>query len=218
MRQVTVKLRSGWLAALLVSVVLAQPLSADSALDAFLRELQTSEAIHFSYHETRHMALLQQSWKTQGEMYIAPQQMIVDQRQPSHTLTLITTQRLDHLDLDADRRFSREFDAQDAPGGISALIALFSPTGNREALQQRFAMTFEQDAEHRRLLLQPRVAQRDVRQISIAVAADRQTSHMTIDYWDGDSSEWNLTTTARGDPVVRSMDELMSQIRRHADN
>lgn len=190
--------------------------SAADDIEQVLRTLASAEPAQFAYREARTMALLEQVWTTQGELYVSPGQMIVAQHTPKETLTWLTGDSVEHVDFTSGRRFSRSITDSDRLNETAALLMLFSPDADRDALHDRFAIRLQTLDRSRRLILTPKGTQGDIRDITITLDDAQHSNRMLLDYWDGDSSEWRLQPTNRGAAVEAAMQDLIKRIQNYA--
>jgi len=85
---------------LLLFAIAPYPLqaTAQDTLTHVLERIHVQETRHFSYRETRTLQLLAEPWQASGDMYTSPQKMVIAQQTPTPVFTVISAERMQHID------------------------------------------------------------------------------------------------------------------------
>ena len=83
---------------LLAITLLPLQATAQDTLSNVLERIHVQETRQFSYRETRTLQLLAEPWQASGDLYTSPQQMVIAQQTPTPVFTVISADRMQHID------------------------------------------------------------------------------------------------------------------------
>lgn len=197
---------------LLVSVAALHPVYslAQETLGSVLERIRIQETRHFSYRETRMLQLLAEPWQATGDMYISRQLMVIAQQSPTHVFTVITADRMRHIDTgqDIDRNLKLEHPFA-VPGMEPFMQLLYGTTGQ----EQDYVTSF--DTAGKRWFLQI-VPQQDAADeiIRMQLSGDngRGPDQLVLEHADGDRTEWRLSLLSQGEIAGRELQQLLGSI------
>jgi hypothetical protein len=181
--------------------------------DSVLERIRIQETRHFSYRETRILKLLEEPWLATGDMYISPQQMVIARQSPTPVFTVITADRMQHIDAgqNIDRSLKLEHPFA-VPGMEPFMQLLYRPTGDTE--QERYDVnSFETAGQRWSLQLAPRQNTADgIIRIELSGDSGLGPDRMVLEHADGDRTEWQLSLQSQGEAAGRKMQQLLESI------
>lgn len=200
---------------LLVSVTALLPVqaAAQDTLGSVLERLRVQETRHFSYRETRYLQLLAEPWQATGDMYISPQQMVIAQQSPTPLFTIISADRMQHInaeqDIDRSLKLERPFAV---PGMEPFLQLLYGTTGDTEQGQD-YEISLNTAGQRWLLQLTP---QQDAADEIIRMQLSGNTGHgpdqLVLEHADGDRTEWQLSLLSQGKVAGHELQQLLGSI------
>lgn len=200
---------------LLVSVTALLPVqaAAQDTLGSVLERLRVQETRHFSYRETRYLQLLAEPWQATGDMYISPQQMVIAQQSPTLVFTVISADRMQHInaeqDIDRSLKLERPFAV---PGMEPFLQLLYGTTGDTEQGQD-YEISLNTAGQRWLLQLTP---QQDAADEIIRMQLSGNTGHgpdqLVLEHADGDRTEWQLSLLSQGKVAGHELQQLLGSI------
>ena len=200
---------------LLVSVTALLPVqaAAQDTLGSVLERLRVQETRHFSYRETRYLQLLAEPWQATGDMYISPQQMVIAQQSPTLVFTVISADRMQHInaeqDIDRSLKLERPFAV---PGMEPFLQLLYGTTGDTEQGQD-YEISLNTAGQRWLLQLTPL---HDAADEIISMQLSGNTGHgpdqLVLEHADGDRTEWQLSLLSQGKVAGHELQQLLGSI------
>jgi hypothetical protein len=200
---------------LLVSVATLHPVhsAAQETLRSVLERIRIQETRHFSYREIRTLQLLAEPWQATGDMYISPQQMVIAQLSPTPLFTIISADRMQHInaeqDIDRSLKLERPFAV---PGMEPFLQLLYGTTGDTEQGQDN---EISLNTAGQRWLLQL-TPQQDAADEIIRMQLSGNTGHgpdqLVLEHADGDRTEWQLSLLSQGKVAGHELQQLLGSI------
>jgi hypothetical protein len=187
--------------------------TAQDTLTSVLERIHVQETRHFSYRETRTLQLLAEPWQASGDLYTAPQQMVIAQQAPSPVFTLISAGRMQHIDAGKDLDRSLKLEQPFAvPGMEPFMLLLYGATGHTE-LQQDFVISFDSSGQRWTLQLTPRQKTEDgIIRMQLSGNSDHGPDRLVLEQTDGDQTEWQLSVLSQGETASRELQQLLGSI------
>jgi hypothetical protein len=187
--------------------------TAQDTLDTVLERIRVQETRHFSYRETRSMALLAEPWQATGSMYTSPQQMVIAQQTPTPVFTLISTDRMQHIDAGQNINRSLKLEQPFAvPGMEPFMLLLYGTTGHTE-LEQDYVISFDSSGQRWSLQLAPRQhTEAGVIRMQLSGDSDHGPDHLMLEHADGDRREWQLTLRSQGEAAGRELQQTLQSL------
>jgi hypothetical protein len=188
------------------------PAAAHDTLDSVLARMQVSETRSFHYRETRHLALLAKPWEASGEMYIAPDRLLIVQQEPEPGITDITRSRLLHIDPEHHVVRTMELASPFGVQGLEPFLQLLYGKSAGSALQKRYATTFKVDKARWQLNLYPVLEHSGaISQMWLAGDEGRGADYLEVEFEDEDRTEYRLSMTDRGEPARQAMQRVIER-------
>jgi hypothetical protein len=201
---------------LLVSVALLHPAhsAAQETLHSVLERIRIQEPRHFSYREIRTLQLLAEPWQATGDMYISPQQMIIAQQSPTRVFTVISADRMQHIDTEHNINRSLKLEQPFAVPGMEPFMhLLFGTTTTDTGQEQAYVISLDTAGQRWLLQLTP---QRDVVDKIIRMQLSGNTGHgpdqLVLEHADGDRTEWQLSLLSQGKAAGHELQQLLGSI------
>ena len=198
---------------LLASALLPATAVAADTLGNVLERLRVQATRHFSYRETRTLQLLAEPWQASGELFTAPQQMVIAQQTPTPVFTLISAVRMQYID--SVQGINRSLQLQQpfaVPGMGPFMLLLYGMTG-LTALEQDYVISFDSSGQRWSLLLAPRHrAEDDIIHMQLSGASDHGPDRLVLEQADGDRTEWQLSLLSQGETAGRELQQLLGSI------
>ena len=187
--------------------------TAQDTLDTVLERIRVQETRHFSYRETRSMALLAEPWQATGSMYTSPQQMVIAQQTPTPVFTLISADRMQHIDAGQNINRSLKLEQPFAvPGMEPFMLLLYGTTGHTE-LEQDYVISFDSGGQRWSLQLAPRQHVKDgIIRMQLSGDSDHGPDQLVLEQADGDQTEWQLSFLSQGETAGRELQQLLKTI------
>jgi hypothetical protein len=185
----------------LLPVVLGSSMASadDETLEGLLARLQFHETQRFVYRETRHMQLLSEPWQATGELFIAPQRLVIVQRYPQRSLTEITATHLQHSDAQNETVTRLALKQAFAVPVLKPFLLLLYAADGAGQLQREYRPDLQQTPERWTLhLLAVAHADDQPSALTLSGAAGRQPDSLVLEFADGDFTEWQFTPLASG--------------------
>jgi len=198
---------------LLASALPPAQATAQDNLDYVLERIRVQETRHFSYRETRNMALLAEPWQATGNLYISPQQMVIAQQTPTLVFTLISAGRMQHIDDAQDiNRYLKLEQPFAVPGMEPFMLLLYGTIGHAE-LEQDYVVSFGNSGQRWSLQLAPRQQSED-RIIRMQLSGDsgQGPDRLVLEQADGDQTEWQLSLLSQGEAATHELQQLLGSI------
>ena len=198
---------------LLVSALLPAQVVAEDTLGTVLEHIRVQETRHFSYRETRTLQLLAEPWTATGEMYTSPQQMVIAQQTPTLVFTVISADRMQHIDTGRDINRSLELEQPFAvPGMEPFMLLLYGATGRTE-LEQDYVISFDSTGLRWSLQLAPRQQRKDrITRMQLSGDSGHRPDQLVLEHADGDRTEWQLSLLSQGETAGRKLQQLLGSI------
>jgi hypothetical protein len=200
---------------LLVSVTALLPVqaAAQDTLGSVLERLRVQETRHFSYRETRYLQLLAEPWQATGDMYISPQQMVIAQQSPTPLFTIISADRMQHInaeqDIDRSLKLERPFAV---PGMEPFLQLLYGTTGDTEQGQD-YEISLNTAGQRWLLQLTPlQDAADEIIRMQLSGNTGHGPDQLVLEHADGDRTEWQLSLVSQGEAAGRELQQLLGSI------
>lgn len=182
-------------------------------LDIVLERIRVQETRHFKYRETRNMALLAKPWQATGDMYTSPQQMVIAQQTPTPVYTVISVDRMQHIDTAQDINRSLKLEQPFAvPGMEPFMLLLYGATGLSE-LEQDYVLGFDSTDLLWSLYLAPRQhSEGRIIRMQLSGGSGHGPDQLVLEYADGDRTEWQLSLMSQGEAAGRELQRLLVSI------
>jgi len=141
---------------LFVSALLPGQAVAQDTLGNVLELIHIQETQHFSYLETRTLQLLAEPWQATGNMYTSPQQMVIAQQSPTPTLTIISAERMLHVNAKQNINSTLKLEKPFAMPGMEPFMLLLYGTTGLPELEQDYLISLDSTGHRWSLQLTPR--------------------------------------------------------------
>jgi hypothetical protein len=200
---------------LLVSVTALLPVqaAAQDTLGSVLERLRVQETRHFSYRETRYLQLLAEPWQATGDMYISPQQMVIAQLSPTPLFTIISADRMQHINAEQDIDRSLKLERPFAVPGMEPFLQLLYGTTTHNGQEQAYAISLDTTGQRWLLQLTP---QQDAADEIIRMQLSGNTGHgpdqLVLEHAGGDRTEWQLSLLSQGKVAGHELQQLLGSI------
>ena len=208
--------RFGWKTVFLLLIAMAlYPVqaTAQDTLTNVLERIRVQETRHFSYRETRTLQLLAEPWQASGDLYTSPQQMVIAQQAPTPVFTVISANRMQHIDAGQDINRSLKLEQPFAvPGMEPFMLLLYGTTGHSE-LEQDYVISFDSSGQRWFLQLAPRQhTEAGVIRMQLSGDSDHGPDHLMLVHADGDRREWQLTLLSQGEAASRELQQTLQSL------
>jgi hypothetical protein len=159
------------------------------------------------------MALLAEPWQATGNLYTSPQQMVIAQQTPTPALTLISSDRMQHIDAAQNLNRSLKLEQPFAVPGMEPFMLLLYGTNGHTELEQDYVLGFNSTGQHWSLQLAPR-QQGENRIIRMQLSGDSEhgPDSLVLEHADGDRTEWQLSLVSQGETAGRALQQLLGSI------
>jgi len=189
------------------------PAAAQDTLDGVLARLQVQDNRRFHYRETRHLAMLAKPWEASGDMYLAPERMVIAQQAPEVRITDITRTRLLHIDPEHHVVRSMELSAPFAVQGLEPFLQLLYGEAGGSALKNRYSTRFKVDDGRWELYLYPVLDDSGpISQMWLAGREGQGADYLKLEFEDEDQTEYRLSMIARGATARQAMQRVLDQV------
>ena len=200
---------------LLLFAIAPYPLqaTAQDTLTHVLERIHVQETRHFSYRETRTLQLLAEPWQASGDMYTSPQKMVIAQQTPTPVFTVISAERMQHIDTGKDLNRSLKLEQPFAvPGMEPFMLLLYGATGLAD-LKPDYAISFDSSGQRWSLQLTPRQKTEDgIICMQLSGNDDHGPDRLVLEQTDGDQTEWQLSLLSQGETASRELQQLLGSI------
>ena len=187
--------------------------TAQDTLETVLERIRVQETRHFSYRETRTLQLLAEPWQASGEMYTSPQQMVIAQQTPTPVFTLISAERMQHIDTGQDINRSLKLEQPFAVPGMEPFMLLLYGAGGHTELEPDYVISFDSSGQRWSLQLVPRQKSEDgIIRMQLSGNSDHRPDHLMLEQADGDQTEWQLSLLSQGETAGRELQQLLESI------
>ena len=184
--------------------------SADAeTVENLLTRLQFHETQRLAYRETRHMQLLSEPWQATGDLFIAPDRLVIVQRDPRRAVTEITATHLQHSDAHNDTVTRLALKQAFAVPVLKPFLLLLYGADGAGQLQREYRTEMQQTPKRWTLRLLP-VAPADDQPsaMTLSGAAGLQPDSLMLEFADGDYTEWLFTPVSRGSEADAALDAM----------
>ena len=187
--------------------------TAQDTLTTVLERVRVQETRHFNYRETRTLQLLAEPWQASGDMYTSPQQMVIAQQAPTPVFTLISAERMQHIDAGKDLNRSLKLEQPFAvPGMEPFMLLLYGATGLAE-LEQDYAISLDSNGQRWSLQLAPRQNTADgIVRMQLSGDSSHGPDRLMLEQADGDQTEWQLSLLSQGETAGQELQQLLESI------
>ena len=205
-------IRSGSLLLFALALLPVQA-AAEDTLDSVLERIRVQETRHFSYRETRALQLLAEPWQASGDLYTSPQQMVIARQTPTPVFTLISADRMQHIDAGQNINRSLKLGQPFAvPGMEPFMLLLYGTTGHAE-LEQDYVINFDSSGQRWSLQLAPRQHVKDgIIRMHLSGGSDHGPDRLVLEQADGDQTEWQLSFLSQGETAGHELQQLLKTI------
>jgi hypothetical protein len=187
--------------------------TAQDTLDNVLERIRVQETRHFSYRETRNMALLAEPWQATGNLYTSPQQMVIAQQTPTPALTLISSDRMQHVDAAQNLNRSLKLEQPFAVPGMEPFMLLLYGTNGHAELERDYVLGFNSTGQRWSLQLAPRQqGENRIIRMHLSGDSDHGPDSLVLEHADGDRTEWQLSLVSQGETAGRALQQLLGSI------
>lgn len=200
---------------LLMTALLSLPAIAQDLLPEVLARIAVTQqpTRHFHYQETRELQLLAAPWQANGDLFLTPTQMVIAQRSPTTTLTVISADRMQHDDPAQDIHHQLVLDQPYAVPGMEPLLQLMYAAAADDELKQQYQLTFDSDAQRWTLSLKPRwPGALTVALLQVSGANGHGPDRMQLQSDDGDRRSWRMTPVSQGAAAERELSTALSSL------
>ena len=198
---------------LLASALLPAQVVAEDTLTNVLERIHVQETRHFSYRETRTLQLLAEPWQASGNLYTSPQQMVIAQQTPTPVFTVISADRMQHIDAAQDINRSLKLEQPFAVPGMGPFMLLLYGTTGRTELEQDYMIRFDSSGQRWSLQLAPRQPVDDgIIRMQLSGDSDHGPDRLVLEQADGDHTEWQLSLLSQGETASRELQQLLESI------
>ena len=200
---------------LLLFAIALYPLqaTAQDTLTSVLERIRVQETRHFNYRETRTLQLLAEPWQASGDLYTAPQQMVIAQQTPTPVFTLISAGRMQHIDAGKDLKRSLKLEQPFAvPGMEPFMLLLYGATGLTD-LEPNYVISFDSSGQRWSLQLTPRQkTEGGIIRMQLSGNNNHGPDRLVLEQTDGDQTEWQLSLLSQGEAASRELQQLLGSI------
>jgi hypothetical protein len=198
---------------LLASSLIPVHVAAQDTLDTVLERIRVQETRHFSYRETRTLQLLAEPWQASGELYTAPQQMVIAQQAPTRVFTIISAERMQHIDAGQDLDRSLKLEQPFAVPGMEPFMQLLYGTTGHTEQQQDDVISFDSVGQRWSLQLAPSQRAADgIIRMQLSGDSGHGPDHLRLEQADGDHTEWQLSLLSQGETADHELQQLLESI------
>ena len=187
--------------------------AAQDTLTNVLERIHVQETRHFSYREIRYLQLLAEPWQASGNLYTSPQQMVIAQQAPTPVFTVISADRMQHIDAAQDINRSLKLEQPFAVPGMGPFMLLLYGTTGRTELEQDYMIRFDSSGQRWSLQLAPRQPVDDgIIRMQLSGDSDHGPDRLVLEQADGDHTEWQLSLLSQGETASRELQQLLESI------
>jgi len=198
---------------LLASALLTEQAVAQDTLGNVLELIRVQETRHFSYQETRTLQLLAEPWQATGNMYISPQQMVIAQQSPAPAFTIISAERMLHINTRQNINRSLKLERPFAVPGMEPFMLLLYRTTGQPELEQDYVISFDSTGQRWSLQLTPRQRVKGgIIRMQLSGDSNQGPDRLVLEHADGDQTEWKLSLLSQGETAGRALQELLESI------
>jgi hypothetical protein len=186
--------------------------AAQDTLADVLARMHVHDNRQFQYQETRHLAMLAKPWEASGDMYIAPERMVIAQQDPEVRITDITRTRLLHIDPAHQVVRSMQLSGPFAVQGLEPFLQLLYGESDGSALEKRYATKFRVADNRWELYLYPVLdGSGPISQMWLAGREGQGADYLKLEFEDQDQTEYRLSMIARGADARQAMQRVLEQ-------
>lgn len=187
--------------------------AAQDTLNRVLERLRVRDTGHFSYTETRHLQLLAEPWQAAGDIYASQQQMVIAQQSPTFVVTVISADRMLHIDKERDIHRSLNLERPFAVPGMEPFMRLLYGANGHGELAQEYTVVFDTTESRWLLQLAPRQhTEHAVIRMQISGDVGRGPDRMVLQTADGDRTEWQLSLLSQGAVADRELQHALGRV------
>lgn len=206
-------LKAGMAGFFLVAALCPWPAAAQDTLDSVLARMQVNENRQFHYREIRHLAMLASPWEASGDMYIAPDRMLIAQQDPARRITDITRSRLLHIDPEHHVVRRVELATPFGVQGLEPFLQLLYGEAGGSELQKHFATSFKVAQGRWQLNLYPVLDHSGpIDQMWLSGREGQGADYLKLEFEDQDQTEYRLSLVARGAQAGQAMQRVIEQV------
>ena len=182
------------------------------SIEDILKRIQVQETLQLEYQETRHMELLSRPRQSNGQMFLSAEQMVIAQHSPKQQTTVISKNKVVHIDPARNIRRDRKLKKPFAIPGMGPFLQLFYGQSNLAELEHQFNIKLLQDSALWQLNLSPKItAMSRIRTAKLSGNPGEGPNQLVLEFADGDQTEWRLSPLARGPGARKAMDKILAQ-------
>jgi len=198
---------------LFVSALLPGQAVAQDTLGNVLELIHIQETQHFSYLETRTLQLLAEPWQATGNMYTSPQQMVIAQQSPTPTLTIISAERMLHVNAKQNINSTLKLEKPFAMPGMEPFMLLLYGTTGLPELEQDYLISLDSTGHRWSLQLTPRQRAEDgITRMQLSGDSNHGPDRLVLKHADGDQTEWKLSLLSQGETADRELQQLLESV------
>jgi hypothetical protein len=200
---------------LLASVAALLPVqaAAQDSLSSVLERLRVQETHHFSYRETRYLQLLAEPWQATGDLYTSQQQMVIAQQSPTLVMTVISADRMLHIDAEQDLHRSLKLEQPFAVPGMEPFMQLLYSTTGYTELEQEYVISLDTAGQRWSLQLAPHQhTQHGIIRMQISGETGYGPDLLLLETAGGDHTEWQLALLSQGAAANRELQQTLDQL------
>jgi hypothetical protein len=198
---------------LFASALLPGQTVAQDTLGNVLELLRVQETRHFSYRETRTLQLLAEPWQAAGNMYTSPQQMVIAQKSPTPVFTIISAERMLHVNAKQNINRSLKLEQPFAMPGMGPFMLLLYGTAGYPELNQDYVISFDSIGQRWSLQLTPRLRAKDgIARMQLSGNSNHGPDRLVLEHADGDQTEWELSLLSQGETAYHELQQLLESI------
>ena len=187
--------------------------TAQDTLDTVLEHIRVQQTRHFSYRETRYLALLVEPWQASGDLYTSTQQMVIAQQSPQPVMTLISAERMQHIDAGQDINRSLTLEQPFAVPGMEPFMRLLYGTSSQAELEQDYAISLDSSGQRWSLQLAPRRHTEDgIIRMQLSGDSGHGPDRLVLEHADGDRTEWQLSLLSQGTAAERELQQTLGSL------
>lgn len=176
-------------ALLLLFLFIASSAMAKDTLESILSVAAKQQHVAIDYHEIRHLQLLNEPWQAEGQMFVTPDDFVINQRSPERQLLASSKHRFWIFMPDKNIRRSGMLTSPMARKSFALFIPIMR--GDRKTLDKKFEINFSAIDDQWQIDLKPKVANRaSYKRILVKGENGHPANYMKTEMGDGDYSEW----------------------------
>ena len=159
------------------------------------------------------LQLLAEPWQASGDLYTAPHRDQRDEATQQAVFTVISTDRMQHIDAGKDLNRSLKLERPFAvPGMEPFMLLLYGATGLTE-LEHDYVISFDSSGQRWSLQLAPRQKAEDgIIRMQLSGNGDQGPDRLVLEQADGDQTEWQLSLQSQGEKAGLELQQLLESI------